>query len=76
MVNGSELLINVVTVEELKMLISSTQKGSDLEVCYMLMLRERYVTGGKAEPNPSVSHKRNTISLYFLLSRKVNRKGI
>ena len=42
----------------------------------MLILRERYVTGVKAEPNPSTSHKWNAVSLYFFLSREVNRKGI
>jgi hypothetical protein len=41
-----------------------------------LILRERNVTGEKAEPNPSTSHKWNTVILYFFLSRKVNRKGI
>jgi len=46
MVNKSKLLINVVRRVELKMLISSAQKGSDLEVCLPFILRERYVTGG------------------------------
>lgn len=45
MVNKCKLPINVVRREELKMLISSAQKGSDLEVCLPFMLREYCVTG-------------------------------
>ena len=77
MVNTCELPINVVTIDELKMLKSSPKKGKWLgSNVVALILRERYVTGEKAEPNPSTLHKWNTVSLYFFLSGKVNRKEI
>lgn len=63
-----ELLINVVTVEEPKMLIGSIQNGEVIKLlCSRLTIRKCCITGKKVEPNPFVSHKWNTVSLYFFL---------
>ena len=55
MVNICELLIDVVTVEELKMLISSVQKDKCSGYRFRkLAIRRLRNIGRKVEPNPSI----------------------
>ena len=67
MVNICKLLINIVTTEKLKMLISFTKRYVDRLSWWMLMVCRCCSTGGKAEPKLSkVIHTEHSKPVFFL----------
>lgn len=71
MVNVSELLINIDTIEKLKMLISFTKRCVDRISCCRLMIRRCCSTGGKAEPKLSyVIHTEHGKPVFILAKGK------
>lgn len=81
-VNICELLLNIVTVEKLKMLISFTKRCVVRMSCWMLMARKCCTTGGKAEPKLSnVKYTKHGKPVFFLargkeIARNLNKMQV
>jgi hypothetical protein len=70
MTHTCELLINIVTINEPKMLTGSGQNGTwSVNPLYDWDYADKTTTGGKAGSNPSLSFKWNRVSPYLCLSR-------
>jgi hypothetical protein len=72
--SSGELLINFVTCDPPKMLTGGSQKGTWLDNFCLVELQGHRTTGRKAEPNPFLLLKRNTVSPTLCLQRQADRK--
>jgi hypothetical protein len=80
MVNGYELLINIVTSNGPKTLIGPAQNGNVAGLPFLTWgSTDIHATGGKAEPKPLVRFTRNTVNPYRCpgrLGRSTARKAV